>query len=109
MEQPERKIFTLDINGTPTLALQAQDIEFARGMCAVPDFRLDLHEITSNGVPVCPVDSVFGLRPATEKEVAAFERAVGLAPAADDFTFVMLIKVDRVEVVAITREVNDRV
>ncbi|KRR18691.1 hypothetical protein [Bradyrhizobium retamae] len=108
MEQPGRKIFTLDINGRPTLALQAQNIEFARGMCAVPDFRLDLYEITSDGVPICPVDSVFGLRPATKKEVAAFERAVGLAPAADDFTFVMLIKVDRVEVVAITSQADDR-
>jgi hypothetical protein len=102
LEQRERKIFTLDINGRPTLALPAQDIEFARGMCTVPDFRLDLYEITSDGVPVCPADSVFGLRPATKKEVAAFERAVGLAPVADDFTFVMLVKVDRVQVVAIT-------
>ena len=109
MEQLPHEIFTLDINGRPTLALQAQNIEFARGMCAVPDFRLDLSEITSDGVPVCPADSVFGLRPATKKEKAAFNRAVGLAPAADDFTFVMLIKVDRVNVVAITSQVNDAV
>jgi hypothetical protein len=70
---------------------------------------LDLSEITSNNVPVCPADSVFGLRPSTKKEVAAFERAIGLAPAADDFTFAFLIKVDRVKVVAITRQTNDPV
>jgi hypothetical protein len=107
LEQPPREIFTLDINGRPTLALQAQNIEFARGMCAVPDFRLDLSEITSDGVPVCPADCVFGLRPATKEEIAAFNRAVGLAPSADDFTFVILIKIDRVKVVAIARQTND--
>jgi hypothetical protein len=68
---------------------------------------LDLSEITSDGVPVCPADSVFELRPATKEEVVAFKRGVGLALPADDFTFVILIKVDRVKIVAITRETND--
>jgi hypothetical protein len=43
------------------------------------------------------------------KEVAAFERGAGLAPAAEEFTFVILIKVDRVNVVAITRQADDTV
>jgi hypothetical protein len=32
-----------------------------------------------------------------------------LAPAAEEFTFVILIKVDRVNVVAITRQADDTV
>jgi hypothetical protein len=107
LEQQEHKIFTLDINGRPTLALQAPNIEFARGMCAVPDFRLDLCEMTSDGVAVCPADSLFELRPATKEEVAAFKRAVGLALPADDFTFAFLIKVDRVKIVAVTSQTNE--
>ena len=109
LEQLPREIFTLDISGRPTLALQAQSIEFARGICAVPDFRLDLSEITSDGVPVCSADSVLEVRRATEEEIAAFKRGAGLAPAAEEFTFVILIKVDRVKVVAITRQADDTV
>jgi hypothetical protein len=103
----QRLVFTLDINGRPLLALQARDLEFARGICGVPDFRLDLSGITSDGVPICSADSVFGLRPATKEEVAAFKRAFGLAPPADEFTFAFLTKVDRVEVVTITCQTND--
>jgi hypothetical protein len=91
-----RKIFTLEIDGKPTLALEAHDIGFARGICALSDFRLDLSEITSGGVTVCPANSEFKLRLATKKEVAAFNRAIALAPREDDFTFVFLIAVDRV-------------
>jgi hypothetical protein len=109
LEQLPREIFTLDISGRPTLALQAQSIEFARGICAVPDFRLDLSEITSDGVPVCSADSVLEVRRASEEEIAAFKRGAGLAPAAEEFTFVILIKVDRVKVVAITRQADDTV
>jgi hypothetical protein len=109
LEQLPREIFTLDISGRPTLALQAQSIEFARGICALPDFRLDLSEITSDGVPVCSADSVLEVRRATEEEVAAFKRGAGLAPAAEELTFVILIKVDRVNVVAIARQADDAV
>jgi hypothetical protein len=109
LEQLPREIFTLDIDGRPTLALQAQNTEFACGICAVPDFRLDLSEITSDGVPVCSADSVLEVRRATEEEVAAFKRGAGLAPAAEELTFVILIKVDRVNVVAIARQADDAV
>jgi hypothetical protein len=101
-----RKVFTLDINGRPTLALQAHDIEFARGICALSDFRLDLSEITSDGVTVCPEDSVFKLRSATKEEVATFNRAISRAPLADDLTFAFLINVDRVNVIAIDRQAD---
>ena len=109
MERLPCEIFTLDISGRPTLALQAQSIEFARDICAVPDFRLDLSEVTSDGVPVCSADSVLEVRRATEEEVAAFKRGAGSAPAAEEFTFVILIKVDRVNVVAIARQADDAV
>jgi hypothetical protein len=107
LERTPRKVFTLDINGRPALALQAHDIEFARGICGVSDFRLDLSEITSGGVAVCPADSAFKLRPATKEETAAFKRAIGLAPPADDFTFAFLIEVDRVK--GRTRQTSDLV
>src|SRR5438105_1972060 len=81
----------------PVCQRRTHDIEFADGVCRVSDFRLEWSEITSGGVAVCPADSAFKLRPATKEEAAAFKRAIGLAPPADDFTFAFLIKVDRVK------------
>lgn len=107
MQPLPRKIFTLEIDGKPTLALEAHDIGFARGICALSDFRLDLSEITSGGVTVCPANSVFKVRSATKEEAAAFNRAISLAPRQDDFTFAFLIAVDGVSVVASDSRADD--
>ena len=109
MSQSPSQVFTLDINGRPTLVLEAADIEFARGICSVSDFRMDLAGVTSNGVSICPPNALLAVRGATKEEVTAFKRAVGLAPPSDEFTFAFLIKVDRVNLVSIgpTQDTND--
>ena len=109
MSQSPSQVFTLDINGRPTLVLEAADIEFARGICSVSDFRMDLTGVTSNGVSVCPLNALLAVRGATKEEVTAFKRAVGLAPPSDEFTFAFLIEVDRVNLVSIgpTQDTND--
>lgn len=95
------RVFTLDINGSPTLTFEASGIAEASQICADTDLRLDLSSLTSNGTAICTADARFGVRAASEPEVGAFQRAVQLAPPAEHPTMVFLIKVDGVVVVEI--------
>jgi hypothetical protein len=92
-------VFALDIDGRPTLAFEASGSAEASVICADDDLRLDLSTLTSNGNPICTTGDGFRVRPASEQEVAAFQRALQLAPPAQQPTMVFLIKVDGVVVV----------
>ena len=95
------RIFTLDIDGRPTLVFEATGMAEAREICIDPDFRSDLGALTSEGVAVCGKGATLTPRPAMQDEIAAFQRAVGLAPASDEPTMTFLIKVDGVMVIAV--------
>lgn len=101
MSPPVFFVFTLDIDGRPTLVFEASDITEASEICADPDLRLDLIALTSNGVPICALEASLTSRPATAEEFASFQRAVELAPPSLQPTMAFLIKVDGVTVVAI--------
>jgi hypothetical protein len=94
-------VFVLDIEGRPTLAFEAPSVIEASEICADADLRQDLSELTCNGNPVYTPKAELEVRPASEGEVAAFRRAVWLAPQAEQPTMVFLIEVDGVVVVAI--------
>lgn len=91
-----RNIFTVDIDGTPTLTFDAPSIDEACGIVALPEFRSDLIELTSEGKKVCRTSSHLNVRIATQPEAATFEAAVARSPANDDSTFVFLIKIENV-------------
>jgi hypothetical protein len=95
------RIFTLEIDGRPTLAFEASGLAEANEICADADFRSDLRALTSNGVAICAEGAALTPRAALQDEIAAFQRAVGLAPPSDQPTTVFLIKVDGVMVVAV--------
>ena len=98
---PPSRIFTLEIDGRPTLAFEATGLPEANEICSDDSFRSDLHALTSNGVAICAEGATLAPRPAAQEEIAAFRRAVGLAPPSDEPTTVFLIKVDGVMVVAV--------
>ena len=101
MSPPVSFVFTLEIDGRPTLAFEASDVTAASEICADPDLRLDLISLTSNGLPICALEASLTSRPATAEEFASFQRAVELAPPSLQPTMAFLIKVDGVTVVAI--------
>jgi hypothetical protein len=100
----QKQIFVLEIDGKPTLAFEAADVEEAREVSRDADLRTDLCALTSAGVPICTGAAVLLARPANSEETASFERAVRLAPAADEPTMAFLIQVDGVVVVSIDPE-----
>jgi hypothetical protein len=95
------RIFTLEIDGRPTLVFEATGLAEAREICVDADFRLDLGALTSEGVAIYAGGATLTPRPAVQDEIAAFQRAVGLAPASDEPTMAFLIQVDGVVVIAV--------
>jgi hypothetical protein len=95
------QIFTLEINDRPTLVFEAMDLADACEICRDADLRSDLSALTSDGIPVCAENATLSPRPAVQEEIAAFKRAVELAPTSDEPTMAFLIKIDGVMVVAV--------
>lgn len=93
--------FTLEINGTPTLVFEAIGFEEASEICLDAELRLDLSGLKSDGVAVYTDGAMLVTRPALQAEIAAFERAVELAPTSDESTMTFLIKIDGIVVVAV--------
>jgi hypothetical protein len=98
------QIFVLEIDGRPTLALQAPGLAEAQEICRDADLRADLMALTSNGVAICNPESSLSSRPAAHEEILAFDRAVELAPASEQPTMTFLIKIDGVMVVTVGPE-----
>ena len=89
------RVFTIDIDGTPAMALNASNLSHAHAICAFSDFRLDLKGLTSGGTRFCTDDSSITARPANDAEVSAFAYASSKAPLTDEITFVFLLDIDR--------------
>jgi hypothetical protein len=98
------QIFVLEIDGRPTLALQATDRAEAQEICRDADLRADLTGLESNGAAICNPKSSLSSRPAAPEEILAFKRALELAPPSEQPTMTFLIKVDGVMVVTIGPE-----
>lgn len=95
------QVFVLDIDHRPTLAFEAPDHEQAREICRDADLRADLVTLTSDGAPICAPNSTLVPRAAAPEEIAAFQHAVGQAPASDQPTMAFLVKIDGIMVVSV--------
>ena len=95
------QIFALEIDGRPALTFAAANLAEADAICMDPHLRSDLCGLTSAGAPVCSANSTLSARAADQREIAAFEHAVGRSPVSDEPTMAFLIKVDGVVVVTI--------
>jgi hypothetical protein len=94
-------IFTLEVNGRPTLVFETAGPAEAREICLDTDLRSDLSALTSDGIPICSDGAILSSRPAVQEEIAAYKHAVRAAPASDGPTMAFLIKIDGVFVVAV--------
>jgi hypothetical protein len=99
--QPESssQLFTLEVNGKAILVLEATGPAEAHEISLDADLRTDLSALTSEGIPVCAEDATLTARPAVPVEIAAFKRAVELAPLSHEPTMAFLIKIDGIIVV----------
>lgn len=98
------QIYTLEIDNRSILAFEAKDLAEAQDICSDPNLRTDLCALTADGTAICSEGAVLSARAADASEIAAFQRAISLAPASDEPTMAFLVKVDGVVVVSLEDE-----
>jgi hypothetical protein len=87
-------IFTMEINGRPTLALQAKRHADAERICEPDRLRAQLSTITSHGTPLCDARATMKLRLATAEEAGLYRRATQSIEPSSDTSVVYLVDLD---------------
>jgi hypothetical protein len=87
-------IFTIDVDGKPTVAFEAQRFREAAELCAEQWLRDDLSALTSGGVPLYRVGSKLRARKSNETEMEIYREAVRAPETVDDILLAYLIEVD---------------
>ena len=92
------RVFTLLVDGKPTLAFEARNIQEAQQLCKEPWLRSDLQSLKSNGTQLGTASSILSVRTANQEEASLFTKAVAEAPAeAEDMVLAYLVELDSTE------------
>lgn len=86
------------------MVFDADSIEEAHGICALPEFRADLSELKRQGRPLFSDVAVFAARDATAAETVSFNYAMTNAGPSDGPTMAFLVPVDGMVVTIIQPE-----
>ena len=84
-------VFTIEINGRPTLALQAKRHKDAERLCEQDGLRAELSTITSGGIPLCDAGATMNVRLATAEEAILYRRATQSTEPSSDTHIVYLV------------------
>jgi hypothetical protein len=87
-------IFTIEINGRPTLALQAKRHRDAERLCEEGRLRTTLSAIRSHGAPLCDENAAMKLRLATAEEAVLYRQATQSTEPSSDTNILYLVDVD---------------
>jgi hypothetical protein len=87
-------VFTIEINGTPTIALQAKRHKDAESLCEQDRLRTDLSTLMSNGNPLCGPSANLKVRLATPAETVLYRQATQSTEPSDDINVVYLVDLD---------------
>ena|SRR5271165_357931 len=87
-------IFTIEINGNPTIAFEAKNMAEARGLCKEQWLLDDLGALSSGGLALCGVGAKLAVRRATEREMQVYREAERSVPASDDLVLAYLVELD---------------
>jgi hypothetical protein len=87
-------IFTIEVDGKPTVTFEAGRLREAAELCREDWFRADLNALNSNGIPLCGVGSKLRARIANELERAAYQEAAQQAQPRDEILLAYLVELD---------------
>jgi hypothetical protein len=87
-------VFTVEVDGRPTVAFEARQLREAAELCREEWFRADLNALSSNGVPLCGIGSKLRARMASEFETAAYQEAAQQAQPMDEILLAYLVELD---------------
>ncbi len=89
------RVFTLEVDGRPTLAFEAGGTREAQQICKEKWLRDDLTVLRSGGVPLYTTQSKLSVRPATaEEEAIFFVQSAKLTKPSDEIFLGYLIQPD---------------
>jgi hypothetical protein len=88
------RVFTLEVDGRPTLAFEACRLRAAQEICKEAWLRDDLIVLSSGGVPICGDRSKLSVRPAIDDEVVIYKQAAEVAKPSADMVLAYLIELD---------------
>jgi hypothetical protein len=88
------RIFTLEVDGRPTLTFEASGTRQAMQIRKEPWLRDDLCSQKSNGVPLSIMTSKLTVRPANAEEAIVFSQAKNETGASDDMLLAYLVELD---------------
>jgi hypothetical protein len=88
------QVFSLEVDGKPTLAFEAKNTMEARQLCKEPWLRADLSSQKSNGIPLCDSNSKLSVRRASVEEATVFSQAAASAKPSDDLVLAYLVELD---------------
>ena len=83
-------VFTIDVNGRPTVAFEAAHLREAYELCRQSRFSDDLSSLTSKGVPLWRLGSKMKARTASVAERASDQAAAEAVPQLDEL-FLFLV------------------
>jgi hypothetical protein len=87
-------IFTIEVDGKPTLAFEAKRYSEAEAVCGDEGLRARLNLLKSSDIPICGDNAVLNVRLAHPDEAAVYRQAVGASQSTDDLMLVYLVEVD---------------
>jgi hypothetical protein len=87
-------IFTIEVDGRPTVSFEARQLREAAELCQEEWFRSDLNALTSNGEPVCKLTAKLKARIANEAERTKYRARPQEGEVTDDILMVYLIDLD---------------
>jgi hypothetical protein len=87
-------IFTVEINGTPTVALQAERHKQAESLCEQDRFRTDLSTLTSKGSALWDASAIMKVRLATPAEAVLYRQATQSTEPSANINVVYLVDLD---------------
>jgi hypothetical protein len=87
-------IFTIEVDGKPTLAFEAKRYSEAEAICANEGLRAKLSLLMSGDVPICGDNATLGVRLAHPDEAAIYRQEAGASQSTDDLMLIYLVELD---------------
>ncbi|MGF6312059.1 hypothetical protein ABIB82_006090 [Bradyrhizobium sp. i1.8.4] len=87
-------VFTIEIDGKPTLTFEAKSLREASEICNAPWLREDFVSAHSNGSPLWDGKAELRARMGYEDEIATFSEASKDAQPSDGMLLVYLVELD---------------
>lgn len=87
-------VYTIEVDGKPTVAFEATSLREASELCCEEWLRADLSVLKSGGSPLCNSIAILKVRVANDAETHLYRSAEEVVQASDDLVLAYLVDLD---------------